>query len=239
MKVLNQQVQLPILTEKNISLYIKREDMLHPFISGNKFRKLKYNLLQAQQLNAKSILTFGGAFSNHIAATAYAGKENGIKTIGGVIRGEELAGKWQQNPTLSFAKENGMEFKFVSRETYREKNNPDFLTELRHQYKDSFILPEGGANDLAVKGCEEILTAEDSMFNIVCSAVGTGGTIAGIINSTNKNQRVLGFPALKGNFLKEDICKFCSQHKLGVVKRLSFWRLCKGNARINRVYKLL
>lgn len=221
MKVLNQQVQLPILTEKNISLYIKREDMLHPFISGNKFRKLKYNLLQAQQLNAKSILTFGGAFSNHIAATAYAGKENGIKTIG-VIRGEELAGKWQQNPTLSFAKENGMEFKFVSRETYRKKNNPDFLTELKHQYKDSFILPEGGANDLAVKGCEEILTAEDSMFNIVCSAVGTGGTIAGIINSTNKNQRVLGFPALKGDFLKEDICKFAHNTNWELLKDYHF-----------------
>ncbi|MCL5246876.1 pyridoxal-phosphate dependent enzyme [Cellulophaga sp. 20_2_10] len=221
MKVLNQQVQLPILSEKKISLYIKREDTLHPFISGNKFRKLKYNLLQAQKLNAKSILTFGGAFSNHIAATAYAGKENGIKTIG-VIRGEELASKWQHNPTLSFAKDNGMEFKFISREAYREKNSPDFLASLETEFPNSFMLPEGGANDLAVKGCEEILTTDDRMFNIICSAVGTGGTIAGIINSTSKNQRVLGFPALKGDFLKEDICKFAQNTNWELLKDYHF-----------------
>ncbi|MEP0214063.1 MAG: pyridoxal-phosphate dependent enzyme [Cellulophaga sp.] len=221
MKVLNQQVRLPILSEKKISLCIKREDTLHPFISGNKFRKLKYNLLHAKEIKATTLLTFGGAYSNHIAATAYAGKENGIKTVG-IIRGEELVNKWQHNPTLAFAKENGMEFKFISREAYRQKNNSEFLTNLQLEFPDSFVLPEGGANDLAVKGCEEILTERDTDFNVVCSAVGTGGTIAGIINSANKNQLVLGFPALKGDFLKEDICKFANNTNWELINSYNF-----------------
>ncbi|WP_349664248.1 1-aminocyclopropane-1-carboxylate deaminase/D-cysteine desulfhydrase [Cellulophaga lytica] len=221
MKVLNQQVDLPILSEKKISLYIKREDTLHPFISGNKYRKLKYNLQHVKQVKAQTIVTFGGAFSNHIAATAYAGRENSIKTVG-VIRGEELADKWQQNPTLAFAKENGMEFKFVSRQTYREKNTPEFLSAVKRDYPNSFILPEGGANELAVQGCEEILTPKDTMFNVICSAVGTGGTIAGIINASNASQRVLGFPALKGDFLKEDICKFANNANWELINSYNF-----------------
>ncbi len=207
MKVLNQPVQLPILSEKRISLHIKREDQIHPFVSGNKFRKLKYNIIEAKRVKATKLITFGGAFSNHIAATAYAGKENGFKTIG-VIRGEELKGKWQINPTLAFANKQGMEFMFVSREVYKQKQLPQFIASLTNEFNNSYVLPEGGTNDLAVKGCEEILTPEDSEFNVICCAVGTGGTIAGIINSANENQSVIGFSALKGGFLSQDICKF-------------------------------
>ena len=207
MNVANQQVHLPLLKEKQVSLYIKREDQIHPFISGNKYRKLKYNLLEAKAKGFDVLLTFGGAYSNHIAATAYAGKEQGLKTIG-VIRGEEIAEKWKQNPTLALAKEHGMHLKFISREAYRDKESATFLRKLEEEFGRCYVLPEGGTNTLAVKGCEEVLTKADMNFDVVCCCVGTGGTMAGIINSSSPDQKILGFPALKGDFLKEDIRKF-------------------------------
>jgi len=203
----NQEIQLPLLTAKNITLYIKREDTIHPHISGNKFRKLKYNLIKAGSLGYKTILTFGGAFSNHIAATAHAGKLHQFNTIG-VIRGDELQDSWKGNPTLRFAKEQGMEFCFVSREAYSVKDTKAFLAQLRERFGIFYTLPEGGTNPLAVQGCEEVLTTEDTVFDMVCCSVGTGGTLAGLINSKNDDQQVLGFPALKGDFLKKDIRNF-------------------------------
>nr|WP_315174148.1 pyridoxal-phosphate dependent enzyme [uncultured Flavobacterium sp.] len=190
-----------------ITLEIKREDLLHPFVSGNKFRKLKYNVLQAKAENHSVLLTFGGAFSNHIAAVAYAGKEQGFETIG-VIRGDELRDKISENPTLSFAQECGMRFEFVTREAYRHKTDAGFIAQLQAQFGSFYLVPEGGTNDLAVKGCEEILTELDADFDFVCSAVGTGGTISGLINSALPHQKVLGFPALKGDFLQDEIRNF-------------------------------
>ncbi len=192
---------------KGITLEIKREDLLHPFVSGNKFRKLKYNILQAKAENQSVLLTFGGAFSNHIAAVAYAGKEQGFETIG-VIRGDELRDKISENPTLSFAQECGMRFEFVTREAYRHKTETAFIEQLQAQFGSFYLVPEGGTNNLAVKGCEEILTDFDAHFDFVCSAVGTGGTISGLINSALPHQKVLGFPALKGDFLQNEIHKF-------------------------------
>lgn len=189
-----------ILQQKNSRLYILREDLIHPEISGNKWRKLKYNIQESNKLNQSTLLTFGGAYSNHIAATAAAGKESGLKTIG-IIRGEEIL---PLNPTLELASKNGMTFKYISREEYRNKNNPDFIKELKNEFGDFYLVPEGGSNALAVKGCAEILKNININYDLVCSACGTGGTIAGIISSTNK--KVIGFPALKNaNFLKEDI----------------------------------
>ena len=210
MQTQNQKVHLPILKEKEISLYIKREDLIHPLISGNKYRKLKYNILAAKEKKQNTILTFGGAYSNHIAATAYAGKEQGLQTVG-IIRGEELQGKWQNNATLRLAKEHGMHFKFVTREAYKSKEASEFINQLRKEFKDFYLLPEGGSNSLAIQGCEEILTPEDNVFNVIALAVGTGGTIAGIINTSKNNQKVIGFPALKGDFLQEDIRKFATK----------------------------
>ena len=203
----NQIVHLSILKEKRVSLVIKREDRIHPLISGNKFRKLKYNLLEAQKQGFNMLLTYGGAFSNHIAATACAGKLAGLKTMG-VIRGEELTDKWQENPTLKLAHEHGMQFHFVARDVYREKENPLEIEKLQALFGPFYHLPEGGANALAVKGCEEILREDDAHFDVVCASVGTGGTLAGISNSAGEKQLVFGFPALKGDFLKEDILKF-------------------------------
>ena len=135
---------------KGISLVIKREDLIHPFVSGNKFRKLKYNLRQAKIENQTTLLTFGGAYSNHIAAVAYAGKENDFKTIG-VIRGDELTDKIEDNPTLKFAQECGMQLVFVSRDNYRLKSAPSFLEQLEQQYGFFYLIPEGGRMHLRLK----------------------------------------------------------------------------------------
>ncbi|MBT8300303.1 MAG: pyridoxal-phosphate dependent enzyme [Maribacter sp.] len=212
MQTENQKVNLPLLTEKKVSLFIKREDKIHPLISGNKYRKLKYNIRKAKIAQYGTLLTFGGAFSNHILATACAAHENKLKSIG-IIRGEELAYKWMDNPTLSKARELGMRLKFVSRSDYRNKHSQEFIAQLKTEYGHFYLLPEGGTNDLAIKGCEEILREEDKDFNVVCCSVGTGGTLAGIINSVSLHQKVLGFPALKGDFLKKDISNFVTNNQ--------------------------
>jgi 1-aminocyclopropane-1-carboxylate deaminase len=206
-KSVNQLINIEFPNE--ITLHIKREDLIHPFISGNKFRKLKYNLLQSKAEGTSKLITFGGAFSNHIAAVAYAGKENNLETIG-IIRGDELESKISENPTLTFAQNCGMKFEFVTREVYRTKTTPLFIEKLIKYYGDFYLVPEGGTNSLAVKGCEEILTTEDADFTHICCSIGTGGTISGIINSAKANQKIIGFPALKGDFLSDDIRKFVS-----------------------------
>nr|WP_255513277.1 pyridoxal-phosphate dependent enzyme [Lutibacter sp. Hel_I_33_5] len=200
-----------MLEEKKVEFFIKREDEIHPFVSGNKFRKLKYNLKEAKKLKKNTLLTFGGAYSNHIVATAVAGKLSGFKTIG-IIRGEELdinlSNTLATNSTLNEAHKNGMKFLFVPREEYRRKNTFGYIEKLKNRFGDFYLIPEGGTNCLAVDGCEEILEKEDKNFDYVCSAVGTGGTISGIINSSKKKQKILGFPALKGGFLRDDINQF-------------------------------
>ena len=205
---------LSIKTLENIRLNaqvsLKPDYLIHPTVSGNKYRKLKYNLEKAQSENYKGILTFGGAFSNHIAATAAAGQALNIPTVG-IIRGEELASKPELNTTLKYAQSCGMHLEFVSRSTYKQKTNPAYLKTLLESFEDFYIIPEGGTNALAIKGCEEILTEKDHAFDTICCAVGTGGTIAGLINSSLPTQKIIGFPALKGGFLNEDICKFATQ----------------------------
>lgn len=202
--------QITLTEFPNITLFIKREDLLHPFVSGNKFRKLKYNLQEAQQQKQTTLLTFGGAFSNHIAAVAAAGKGQYFKTIG-IIRGDEIETKIQNNPTLRFAQECGMLFEFLSREDYRKKSEPNFLLNLKKKWGAFYLIPEGGTNALAVKGCEEILDPDDATFDFICCSVGTGGTISGLINSAQPHQKILGFPALKGNFLNQEIRKFATK----------------------------
>lgn len=204
----NQQVHLSVLQDKEIELWIKREDTIHPFVSGNKYRKLKYNIEEALKLQKKIILTFGGAYSNHIAATASAGKLAGLQTIG-VIRGDELGEELEktlsQNTTLKEAHKNEMQFHFISRSLYRNKTDENFIKELKKEFGDFYLIPEGGTNKLAIKGCEEIVTTEDEKFDYICCAVGTGGTISGLINSAKEHQKIIGFPALKGSFFEQEI----------------------------------
>jgi len=217
----NQEVSDCLLQKKEIKLFVKREDLLHEHISGNKFRKLYYNMIAAKEKAYDTLLTFGGAFSNHIAATAAAGNEYGFKTIG-VIRGDELgedlAKTLAHNPTLRFAQEQGMRFHFVTRAQYRQKTTATFIKNLYQLFGQFYLVPEGGTNQLAVKGTEEILTKNDAEFDYICSAIGTGGTIAGIINSALPHQKVLGFPALKENFLHNDIQKYVHQDNWTLIR---------------------
>ncbi|WP_170265188.1 1-aminocyclopropane-1-carboxylate deaminase/D-cysteine desulfhydrase [Salibacter halophilus] len=173
-----------------------RDDNLHPQISGNKWRKLKYNVLKADQKGYYQILTYGGAFSNHIAATAAAGKEFGFKTIG-VIRGEYDP----NNPTLQFAEKCGMHLHFVSRSAYREKDSKFFRSDLRKEFGPFFNVPEGGANFEGIQGCQEIWKDIDKEYDYVIVPCGTCSTMAGLIlgNPNPDRTKVVGIPVLNVN----------------------------------------
>ncbi|MCG9971491.1 1-aminocyclopropane-1-carboxylate deaminase/D-cysteine desulfhydrase [Christiangramia crocea] len=216
-----------------IELFIKREDLLHPEVSGNKFRKLKYNLVAARDQKFDTLLTFGGAHSNHIAATAAAGKLFGFNTIG-IIRGEELASvskeKW--SPTLKYAASCGMKFEFVSREEYRNKDSEEFLKKLKHRFKEFYLVPEGGTNKLAIKGCEEILTESDKKFDFICSSVGTGGTLAGLITSSETHQKVLGFSALNSDYLRNEISSLVGKNNWELILNYHFGGYAKVNVQL-------
>ena len=189
----------------DITLIIRRLDLVHPQISGNKFFKLKYNFLEAKRQGYQHILSFGGAYSNHIAATAFAAQQFGFQSVG-VIRGEELADR-PLNPTLATAQEFGMQLHFVSRDEYRRKQQPEYLAELARQFPEHYVIPEGGTNALAIQGCQEILKDSDAQFDVICCAVGTGGTISGLIEASHAHQQILGFSALKGSFLKDEVAQ--------------------------------
>ncbi len=196
----------------NIELYIKREDLIHPLVSGNKWRKLKYNMIEAQKMGYSRILTFGGAFSNHIYATAAAGSACGFKTIG-VIRGEIVE---PLNTTLKQVVDWGMELVSVSRQEFRNKRAPEFVADLVAKYGEFYLIPEGGSNVLALKGCAEIATTEQK-FDYWCLSCGTGGTLAGLLSGLSHQEKVLGFSALKGGeFLEQDIRKLLMDAKLKI-----------------------
>jgi 1-aminocyclopropane-1-carboxylate deaminase len=212
----------------DVQIFVKREDELHKIISGNKYRKLKYNILHAKNKNYEGLISFGGAYSNHIAALAYAGKVNNLKTIG-LIRGEEISNKFTTNPTLKYARECGMNFEFITREIYKKRNTISFTMQIKNKYPNYYILPEGGTNLLGVKGCEEILTAKDKNFDYICCAVGTGGTFSGIINSSGMNQQIIGFSSISKRFLLNDISKFVNKNNWKLTDKFSF----NGYAKIN------
>ena len=199
------QIYDDLFIEKGVEVFVKRDDLTHEHISGNKFRKLKYNLLFAEKIGKKKLLTFGGAYSNHIAAFAEAAALFGFEAKG-IIRGDEL--NENSSPTLKRAFERGMKFEFVSREAYRHK------TEICQKYeKEYLIIPEGGSNDLALKGVAELMDEiEQSKFNFICTAVGTGGTMAGLLSNNDFQGKVIGISVLKnGEFLRNEIESFLSK----------------------------
>ena len=197
-----EKVNDPLLSERKISLFIKREDLNHPHMSGNKWHKLKYNLQNAINEGKGTLLTFGGAYSNHIYAVAAAGKIFNFRTIG-IIRGEE---HMPLNPTLSFAVENEMKIYYIDRKSYRKKESSEIINQLQEKFGDFYLLPEGGTNELAVKGCSEIISKIDIDFDYICCPCGTGGTLAGLISGLNGNKFALGFAVLKGaSFLKDNV----------------------------------
>lgn len=192
--------------EQNIEVFVKREDLNHPYVSGNKWWKLKYNLEEAKKQGYATLLTFGGAHSNHIYATAAAAKESGFKSIG-IIRGEELSP--QANSTLHFAHEQGMHLHFVSRQDYRRKVEPSYKEELLKQFGEAYIIPEGGTNELAIQGVAEFGQGlkEEIDFDYLCCSTGTGGTLAGLSKAL-PDKNLIGFSSLKGDFMEAEVSKW-------------------------------
>ena len=212
-----------------IQLDLLREDLVGGAIQGNKFRKLFYNLKEAEASGCHTLISFGGAYSNHIAALAAAAAQFGFKSIG-LIRGEELAQKWKQNPTLVKAASLGMELQFLSRSDYKKRHDPKFLEDLSNSNPGAYIIPEGGTNSLAIKGCMEILSSEMKGYDYVAVPVGTGGTMAGLIEAAGEHQNVIGFSSLKGDFLKDEIAKWTSKDNWTLNTDFSFG----GYAKINQ-----
>lgn len=203
-----------LFIENEVEVYVKRDDLTHSFVSGNKFRKLKYNFKEAGKKQFSKILTFGGAYSNHIAAVAYAAKALGFESKA-IIRGDELCEN--SSPTLSFCAEQGMEFQFVSRTAYREKNQ--FISD-----QIFYCIPEGGSNFLALEGVSEMVDEiqnEISNVDYIALALGTGGTAAGVLSNPSFKGRAIGVSVLKnGAFLLDDIKKLDANLDL---KRFDFW----------------
>ena len=196
-----QKIEHSILNEHGTNLYIKRDDLIHSEVSGNKWRKLKYNFDEMRQLGFTKLLTFGGAFSNHIAATAFAARHLGFEAVG-LIRGEEL--NPNSNPTLQRANELGMKLQFVDRGAYREMTQSSKIP----AFPDHFIIPEGGANTLGITGVAEIISEIKIPFDTIVTAVGTGTTISGLIHGLKGKSSVLGISVLKGDFLQQEVEKF-------------------------------
>lgn len=200
-----QQIQSVDFDQHDVEVWVKREDLIHPEIMGNKWRKLKYNLIAAQKSDSSTLLTFGGAYSNHIAATAAAARECGLSSVG-IIRGDELTA--DSNHTLREAAANGMELRFVDRQLFRTlKANPKLIPHSNGYY----VLPEGGTNYLAIKGCEEIVWELEEHYDYVVTAVGTGGTMAGVLKGLKGRSEVIGISSLKGAWIDQEFALLCQQ----------------------------
>jgi 1-aminocyclopropane-1-carboxylate deaminase len=200
-----QLIENEITVSRKIALYVLRLDTIDLYAGGNKLFKLKYNLAEVKTQGYKKLLTFGGAWSNHLAAIA-AGLQGAVSSkqleVIAVVRGEEPK---ELSDTLRFCKEKGIQLHFVSREEYRRKNEKNFIEELKNKFGDFYLLPEGGSNALAVKGCREIPDLVNIDFDVICCPVGSGATIAGIANGLKEEQRALGFVVLKGGTYLEDV----------------------------------
>ena len=223
-----EQLAVPAAIHRGISLYIKRDELLRMgpgrALCGNKWRKLQYNLQAAKGQGYSRLLTFGGAYSNHIAAVAAAGAHFDFETVG-IIRGERVPGL---NPTLRFAEACGMQLVFVSRSVYRQRQDTDYLRQLQQNYGPAYLLPEGGTNLLALQGCMalpgELNQQLSSPPDYYALSVGTGGTMAGLISGLHAPARVIGFSALKGNFLEAEVAKWVEQAQ-PTDQTVPFWSL--------------
>lgn len=204
------EIRHPLIEKNGIQLFVKREDLNHRFISGNKWWKLKYNLQAAAEAGYKRLLTFGGAYSNHIYATAAACREYGLDSVG-VVRGE---GQPTLSPTLAFARSQGMHLHFVTRSEYRQKTDPAFLSTLEERFGKCFVVPEGGTNIHGIHGAEDFVDEIRSLpFDTIFVPVGTGGTICGIIAGLDGRKEIVGVPVLKpGDFLRQEIASYLQMY---------------------------
>lgn len=205
-----QEIHHPLLKKYHVELFIKREDLIHPLISGNKWHKLKYNLEVARAQGFSRVLSFGGAYSNHLHALGWAGQKFGFETIG-VIRGELIE---PLNPTLADVTGWGMKLHALTRSDYRRRHDAAFVAELSNRYQPCYVIPEGGANALALKGCGEIvadINRQLPAYDFLCVPCGTGATLAGLATTLQADVRLLGFSALKGYpQLSDDISRMLS-----------------------------
>lgn len=229
-------VEIPL--KSNVKLFIKREDLTHPEISGNKYWKMFFNVKKylEKEVSERKIITFGGAFSNHIAAAAALGNEFGIETLG-IIRGNELENTWQENPTLFSAHQNGMSFRFVTREIYRDKDK--MMKKLQEEFPEALVVPEGGTNENAVEGIQYMLNDETKEFDYLCSAVGTGGTVSGLSKFAQPHQKIIGFKAVKDESLEARIKKLSKRDNYTLVDASDggFGKIIDENVRfINSFY---
>lgn len=228
-QILLQKLAWEAADQKHISVWVLRLDLIDRVAGGNKLFKLIYNLEEAHRQGHSKILTFGGAWSNHLAAVAAARGDRQGTSYGGevvaVVRGEEPA---ELSDTLRFCVEKGVQLHFVSREEYRKKTEPGFIEELKKKFGDFYLLPEGGSNELAVKGCREILHYVKEEFNYICCPVGSGGTIAGIANGLKEGQKALGFVALKGGeYLQPEIEKLAGAENFELIHKYHFGGFAK------------
>ncbi|MFF4991145.1 1-aminocyclopropane-1-carboxylate deaminase/D-cysteine desulfhydrase [Streptosporangium saharense] len=194
----------PRLAQAGVRLLLKRDDLLHPDLPGNKWRKLRHNLTRAAELGHDTLLTFGGAYSNHLRAVAAAGARFGFRTVG-VVRGEEHL---PLNEVLTFAVGRGMRLTYLDRTTYRAKHTAPVVEALRERFGRFYLLPEGGSNALAVHGCAELPAEIAVPYDIICCPVGTGGTLAGIAAGLEPGRRALGVSVLRGGaFLADEVTR--------------------------------
>ena len=194
------------LHQKQVDIFIKRDDVIHPIISGNKWRKLKYNFQAASDEGFDKILSFGGVFSNHLHALSYACNYFGFGSIG-VVRDTHLK---KETPTLSFCKKNKMKLYYLDRNQYRQKKSIQTINLLRKKFGKFYLIPEGGNNLLGIKGCQEIFDEIDIDYDYLCSPVGTGCTAAGLIKGMKNNKKFIGFaPFTKTIEQSENIKNFC------------------------------
>ncbi len=223
-----------LLLQKEISLSLLREDLIHPLTGGNKWRKLKYNLQVAKAEGYDTLLTFGGAYSNHLVATAVAGKQNGFKTIG-LVRGEEM---FPLNRSLQIVVDHDMQLQYVSREEYRNYRVATTRKQLKTQFGNCYVLPEGGSNSLAVKGCSEIMQHIPFDADIICVATATGSTLAGIASALKPHQQAIGFCVLKNAFqVKYDVDNWLDELQMqnsnySLIEDYDFGGYAKSNAEL-------
>ena len=202
-----QRIDTDLFSEKGLTVHVKRDDLIHPTVMGNKWRKLKYNLAYALEQGFEGVITPGGAYSNHVAATAAACREHQLASVG-IIRGDELHPS--SNATLKFASACGMKLHFVDRGHYRvAKQNPE---EWRHRYPKFYFLPEGGTNHLAIKGCQEIVEELEEGWDYLAVSIGTGGTMAGLLKGMKGQGLLVGFSSLKGVFMEEEFGQLASNY---------------------------
>jgi len=210
-----------LLHQKQVEIFLKRDDLIHEIISGNKWRKLKYNFQQAKSQGHNTILSYGGPYSNHLHALSYACNKIGFDSIGIVRNGES----YKDNSTLSFCKENNMKLYYLDRSNYRfNKYSQEILNDVKKKFSKFYIIPEGGNNFLGVKGCEEILCESNLNYDYVCAPVGTGCTASGLIRSMNNCHKFIGFSPFKKNIEQQkNIMHFCD------FKLYNNWSLISDN----------